>query len=240
MSMALKYQMMKKKKKDAHDNDDHKYEKSIEDSNATDNFVHKTYGERDGRPVTVKFGAIKKMAEGGDMVSETSRPVVPGDKRVADSFRKAFNGAKEDPCDAHGEAMCQMCHGGKMAEGGFVEDEMASGFEPNPKEHSDHMYGHSVENQDPEGEEMIHMIMQKRKMMSKGGMVANDTGEGANADELPNQFDDLVLDDHLEQHDTGANSGDELGDHQEDEDRRDIVSQIMKSRKKKDRLPHPM
>lgn len=167
-------------------------------------------------------------------------PVQGASKPVADSFRKAFNGVKEDPCDAHGEAMCQMCHGGKMAEGGYIEDEMASGYMPDPKENPDHMYDHDVENQDDEGEDMIHHIMRKRKMMSKGGMVANDVGTGQEADKLPNQFDDLVLRDNLEEHYTGKNSGDELDDAQENEDRRDIVSMIMKSRKKKDRLPHPM
>ncbi len=75
---------------------------------------------------------------------------------------------------------------------------------------------------------------------SKGGQVANDTGMGMEADKLPNQFDDLVLRDDLEQHYTGANSGDEIGDKQEDEDRRDVIAQIMKSRRKKDRLPNPL
>jgi hypothetical protein len=49
-----------------------------------------------------------------------------------------------------------------------------------------------------------------------------------------------VKDDDLEQHYTGENSGDELGNAQEDEDRRDIVSRIMKSRRLKDRLPRPL
>ncbi len=38
---------------------------------------------------------------------------------------------------------------------------------------------------------------------------------------------------------TGADSGDEVGDAQEDEDQRDIVSRIMRSRSKKDRMPRP-
>ena len=38
---------------------------------------------------------------------------------------------------------------------------------------------------------------------------------------------------------TGANSGDEIGNEQEDEDRRDIVSRIMKSRRLMDRNPRP-
>jgi hypothetical protein len=77
------------------------------------------------------------------------------------------------------------------------------------------------------------------KMYSEGGEVANDVGDGADADVKENQFDDLVLRDDLSEHYTGKNSGDEIGDAQEDEDQRDMVAQIMKSRKKKDRLPQP-
>ena len=53
------------------------------------------------------------------------------------------------------------------------------------------------------------------------------------ADFSPNEFDDLVLRDDLEQHYTGANSGDELDDEQEDADRHDIVARIMRSQAKK-------
>lgn len=88
------------------------------------------------------------------------------------------------------------------------------------------------------GGDIIDHVMRKR-MMSRGGQVANDVGTGAEADMEPNQFDDLVLRDGLEEHYTGANSGDEIGNAQEDADRRDIVAMIMKSRKKKDRLPVP-
>ncbi len=202
--------------------------------------------------MAIKYGMMKKhkMAHGGTM-------------------------EHEQPCDEHGEAMCKMCHGGKMAEGGgvddysdtsnpvdksmkkafktpayadggFVHEEKESGYMPDPMEHPDHMYGHEVPNQDEDGEvDMIGHIMHKRKMMAKGGLmskggrIANDVGEGMDADREPRQYDDLVSDDYLEQHDTGENSGDEIGDHQEDEERHDIVSQIMKSRKKKDRMPRP-
>lgn len=87
--------------------------------------------------------------------------------------------------------------------------------------------------------DMVARIMHKRKQYSEGGMVANDTGEGQSADELPNQFDDLVLRDDLESSSDGANNGDALGDKQEDEDRADIVAKIMRSRSKKDRMPRP-
>lgn len=86
------------------------------------------------------------------------------------------------------------------------------------------------------GGSMVDRIMKKRGY-SKGGRVANDTGN--TADFKPNEFDDLALRDDLEGGYDGANSGDELGNAQEDEDRRDIVSRIMRSRAKRDRMPRP-
>lgn len=141
---------------------------------------------------------------------------------------------------AHGKDVCEMCHGGKMmAKGGFVEEEESSGYLPEPKEHAEHEVMHPVENQGfPEEEDMIGRIMKQRAQhYSRGGQVANDTP--IHADLEDNQFDDLVKRDDLEQHYTGANSGDEIGDHQEDEDRHDIVTRIMKSRRLKDRNPRP-
>ncbi len=86
-------------------------------------------------------------------------------------------------------------------------------------------------------DDLVMTIMKKR--YSKGGQVSNDVGEGQDVDKMANQFDDLVLDDDLSADYTGENSGDEIGNEQEDDDRKDVVSQIMKSRKKKDRLPNP-
>jgi hypothetical protein len=189
--------------------------------------------------------------------------------------RKAEKKAHGGIMCAHGSTNCHMCHGGKMAEGGFIEEEKSSGYRSMPKEHEkmDHkammeddrmlnqhgedesgamgmgednepehetMYAHDVENQD-DHEDMVGRIMSRRSNMrhySRGGRVANDTP--VTADFEKNDFDDLAKDDDLESSYTGANSGDEIGDDQEDEDRHDIVSRIMKSRRKTDRLPHPM
>ncbi len=92
-------------------------------------------------------------------------------------------------------------------------------------------------------EDMVGRIMkQRQQQFSEGGRVANED-HGPNNSRLagfsPNEFDDLSLRDDLEFSYTGANSGDELGNEQEDHDRHDIVSRIMKSRNKKDRLPNP-
>ncbi len=120
---------------------------------------------------------------------------------------------------AKGGMACQDCasgkcmkHGGMMAEGGEAQ-----------------MDG------DMDGDDMISRIMSKR--MAKGGEVAND--DEIVADFEPNEFDDMPLDDHLDESYTGANSGDEIGNAQEDEDRDDMVSRIMKSRRLKDRNPRP-
>lgn len=89
---------------------------------------------------------------------------------------------------------------------------------------------------------MVDRIMKKREgMYSQGGMVANGGMDELDdlADGRANEFDDLSLRDDLESGYDGANSGDELGDAQEDHDREDIVSRIMRSRAKKDRMPRP-
>lgn len=132
--------------------------------------------------------------------------------------------AEGGACMAHGKSGCEMC----MAEGGMVDEEA----EYDPVETP-----HSVDNESAETEDddMVSRIM--RQKYSKGGMVANEDKITAGFE--PNEFDDLALRDDLESSYTGANSGDELGNDQEDEDRRDIVSRIMRSRAKRDRLPRP-
>lgn len=135
--------------------------------------------------------------------------------------------------EMHGEGCeCPKCHGGEMKAmggemGAMSEDDKDINQLPVDDEKSS----------EDSDDSLVMRIMKKRYSM--GGEVANDTGEGQMADKMPNQFDDLVLDDSLENHDTGANSGDELGNSQEDEDRHDIISRIMKSRAKKDKNPRP-
>lgn len=73
------------------------------------------------------------------------------------------------------------------------------------------------------------------KTFSHGGEVANDVGQGDAADKLPNEFDDLVLDDSLEEHYTGNNSGDEIGNKGEDKRRDDVVMRAMAKRRAKKR-----
>ena len=111
-----------------------------------------------------------------------------------------------------------------MADGGMIED--------NEQDEAHEM-------------DMVGRIMKSRAQeFSHGGQVANqDHGENDNelAGFSPNEFDDLVLrDDDMEEAEyTGANSGDELSSPGEDERRKDMVSRIMASRRKKDKLPNP-
>lgn len=118
-----------------------------------------------------------------------------------------------------------------------AEEVAAEGMAEDNEPFHEREVSHPVENQD-DHEDMVGRIMKQRaKHYSHGGKVSNEDMPIADSEEA--EYDDLEKDDDLEFHDTGANSGDELGDKQEDEDRHDIVSRIMKSRKKKDRLPHP-
>lgn len=91
------------------------------------------------------------------------------------------------------------------------------------------------------GGDIVDEVLAKHKMKhySEGGRLANDTEIEAGF--KPNQFDDLVLRDDLEDHhNTGADDGDFIGDEREDHDRHDIVEHIMNSvKKKKERMPYP-
>lgn len=124
----------------------------------------------------------------------------------------------------------QMC-----TEGGEIEKEEMGEYDP-----MEHPEPEENESANMEDADMIARIMHKRKMYSKGGQVANDVGV-AEADKLPAEYDDLVLRDaDMEDADyTGANSGDEKGNEAMDERDGDLISKIMRSRKKKDRNPRP-
>lgn len=208
-------------------------------------------------------GERKKMSEGGDPGDTTPKAPKPApspmpiDQSKADaaqkSMRSAFNFADG--------GVAQHCpHCGNYADGGMVGAK-ASGYETHEgndvqhnssamseagKDLNQHMPMVSDSNEDG----MVDRIMMKRSKnfsgldrYSKGGQVANQE-HGENNNEMagfsPNEFDDLVLRDDLESdYGDDDNAGDALGNAQEDEDRSDIVSKIMKSRAKKDKLPRP-
>jgi len=126
--------------------------------------------------------------------------------------RKMAEGGMAMDCPDCSSGSCMKHSQSKMADGGMARDDG----------------------------DLVERIMKKRGMYSEGGRVANED-HGPDDDRLadfsPNEFDDLSLKDDLESSYTGKNSGDLIGDEQEDEDRDDIVSRIMKSRKLKDRMP---
>ncbi len=125
-------------------------------------------------------------------------------------------------CMAHGTMDCMAC-GGKMAEGGEVGEMDAPDEDPKENESAEH-----------EDEDMIGRIMKRRKM-AHGGKVEEPEADFESAD-----FDEL--DKEPAPHDadyTGANSGDEIGNGEIDENDHDLISRIMRSRAKRDRMPRP-
>ncbi len=108
-----------------------------------------------------------------------------------------------------------------MADGGMAEDD----YEEEMGHDNDMDQGYQTGDKELD---MIGRIMAHREKMSQGGKVAND--DLPKADFMPNEFDALHLEDDLSDE---SSAGNEMSDDQEDEDQSDMVSRIMKSRKKK-------
>ena len=157
----------------------------------------------------------------------------------------------------------------KMSDGGFIEKENASGYVDHngdlvrvvrkaTEEDMRTLGQHGAEEQGPEGVamseggfitdneqsedhelDMVGRVMkQRQEHFSEGGRVANATP--IEADFKENEFDDLVLRDDLEStNGEDDNSGDALGNKQEDEDKADVISRIMRQRSMKQRNPRP-
>lgn len=106
--------------------------------------------------------------------------------------------------------------------------------------------------------ESHHAVIADQRAMKKphghyaeGGMV--DSGEEGLVDRImkrfasgepaadfeSNDFDELDKEPAPDDADTGENSGDELGDKAVEEEDEDVISKVMKSRKKSDRMPRP-
>lgn len=174
-------------------------------------------GGKMGKSLAIAYNMKKKMAKPKDNESAMmedhkdlgQKPVMDHDSLKDDIVDRIM---KRLSSDESGEA--------RLAEGGEIDD--ISSPDPN---HSDITF-----DTDDDSAAGVASGLSKALSYSKGGEVA---------DEDSNQFDDLVLDDHLESDNSGSDDGDELGDEQEDEDRKDIVSRIMKSSKKKDKNPRP-
>ena len=136
----------------------------------------------------------------------------------------------------------------KKAHGGMIEEEeMESGYEPGEHDGEEHydQYAHG---------DMVGRIMHKRyaqggeielEDIHHPGAIVADEGEDElshMADGKENDFDFLATGDHHldeENHNSGADDGDMIGDHQEDEDRHDMVKRIMRQRSMKQHNPRP-
>lgn len=200
--------------------------------------------------MAIKYAMKKRMAKGGKVESDMSG----GQKRGPEGYPKYQEQAQnEKGIHTPRSGITQFPHGKGRSEAG---DFSSATYDGKPhedlREHGKELHRKKLAemrsmkkpNLMAEGGEMhgdmVDRIMQRR-CYSKGGMVAN--GGDADLDEMAdgrdNNFDDLALRDDLEFAYTGANSGDELGNEQEDQDRHDIVARIMRSRAKKDRNPRP-
>ncbi len=149
------------------------------------------------------------MAEGGEAKKESS----PDDKYWDGSFKLPHHSHRKK-VEAEAVAKQKAREAEKMA---------AS------KRRMDPVY--KAEGGEVSDDDLVMRIMKKR--YAEGGTVEPV------ADFEPNDFDEMDLEPAPEFHETGANSGDELGNEAEEEDQKDMVSKIMKSRKKKDKLPRP-
>lgn len=136
--------------------------------------------------------------------------------QITDNYQSSCTADCNDPCMVHPQA-----------------EYMESEYDKSHPMKSDHTAMKEDEEMSPDHEDMVSRVMR----MSKGGKVANS--DMPTADFMPNEFDDLHMRDDLESSYTGDDSGDELSDAREDHDRADIISKVMKSRRKKDRLPSP-
>lgn len=176
----------------------------------------------------------KKMAEGGMLTD--------------DNKQSSCTEHCESPCAIHPQANLDMAHEGNDVKHNSMamhEDDRNLGQHGEEEQGPDGMMmaeGGMMQDESHEMDMVGRIMKQHQQHFSEGGKVANqDHGpmDSRLADFEQNEFDNLSLRDDLESSYTGASSGDELGDEQEDKDRSDIIARIMKSRAKKDRLPNP-
>ena len=189
---------------------------------------------------------VEKKAGGGMVDSEEDKKPMSRIERAKAAFNRQFykeEKKRDEEDDSEGSDLQEELskHGRAIkavlqfkADGGEVEDKPKTQLDFSPDEVPVNTTDMSVQDAPVSKEEAdkfakgagfyAHGGACPSCGYSEGGMVANDTGTGAKADNMPNQFDDLVLRDKLEEHYTGKNSGDEDNDN-------DIVSRIMRKRK---------
>jgi hypothetical protein len=177
----------------------------------------------------------KKMASGG---------------QVTDNYQSPCTESCTSPCTIHEQSNLDLDHKSAAAKSVLAamrEDERGMGQHGAEEEGPQGTWmkdgGQITDNysdtEDDDGEDMIGRIMaQRQEMYSEGGKVSNRTDDEDLAGFEHNDFDVLGSDDDLEFEDTAANSGDELGNKQEDEDRADkIMRKMLASRKQTNPKP---
>lgn len=164
----------------------------------------------------------KKMAHGGMMTDDGYQSECdehcnhPGEAHPKAEYMEPHEGDHKRPNHMAIEQDDKMLNqhgddeigpeGEHMAEGGFIGSHQSMAHD----------------------EDMVGRIMKKRQhMYSKGGMVSNDDHPFEYEFETPDQFDDLVLDDHLESKGTDNERGNMYGS-----DHKDPVATVMMKRKK--------
>jgi hypothetical protein len=178
----------------------------------------------------------KKMADGGEIADP--------DKLASaqDSMRKAFGYAEggqiTDNYQPSGKVDTDPDMGFHEFDKGYVDHEgdvkrpnsMAMG-EDSKRLNQHPVDVHAETSMEEQG--LVDRIMMNRKQNNAGEAKFSEGGKVANQDEIeagfsPNEFDDLHLNDNLESsYGDDDNSGDALGNEQEDKDRSDLVDRIM-------------
>jgi hypothetical protein len=171
----------------------------------------------------------KKMASGGQITDNYESSCTSDCNHPCTIHEKAQYDPKEEPMrKSNSMAMMEddrdLNQHGEIEEGRQGhEDMMAEGGNVGPIEEQN--TDNYSDTEDGDGQDMVGRIMKQRQQeFSKGGRVANEMSSNRGTDYL-------ATDDDLEFNYTGANSGDELSSDREDDDRRDIVSRVMKSRR---------
>lgn len=209
--------------------------------------------------VEYKIGKPLKqsLAIAYSMKKKSPKHLAKGGQLTNDNYESSCSEHCESPCQVHEQASGFVEHEGddkRPNEMALHEDERSLNehgeIEEGPEGHETAREdavkmaeGGMMQSEDPKMDMVGRIMKQRQQMFSKGGQVANDTNRAEGAEHRDDmgsgRYDDLVNRDELEFNYTGANSGDELSDAGENDRRHDIVSRIMASRKKKDRLPNP-
>lgn len=183
--------------------------------------------------MALKYNMKKRMAKGGHVKGVHA----PMDSRIIHAepgTSEAGNEVRWAKAHRHSGDEKSARAAEKAAKGHHAET--LSELKTMPRPHGEYAEGGMIGDDD---DDLVMSIMKKR--YASGGEVSNDTGDGMDADAMENQFDYLVEhgDEQGDADYTGADSGDEVGNESLDKDDDDLVGSIMKSRKKKDKMPSP-